>query len=489
MREGAHDGRPRPGRVTILQVNDAHGYLEPHPELMWEGREASYPALGGYAAMAGYCRAVRAERPGVVVLLDNGDTFHGTYPVVQSKGEALLPLLNAMRFDAMTAHWDFAYGPGHLKTLVSRLTYPLLPINCFDEGTGTLAFPPSVVVERGGLRIGVIGIAATIVDKTMPPHFSTGLRFTLGNEELPGHISQLRDEGVDLVVVLSHLGFPQDAKLAAEVAGIDVLLSGHTHNRLRAPVWVNGTAIIQSGCHGAFIGRLDLDTTGGRVEVAHHALVPMDGSVPRDPAMQAMVEGIMAPHRGMLRARAGRTSVALNRSTMLEATMDNLLLAAIQEAGGTTIAFSNGWRYGAPVPVGDVTVNDAWNMVPGNPPVSVIELTGQEVLDMMEENLERTFAADPYAQMGGYMKRCAGMTIHAKLENPAGHRIERILIGGGPLRPEATYTASYVTAQGVPARFGRNRRELPVHAVDAVLRYVGGYGTVAPAITGSVVAV
>ena len=118
MREGAHDGRPRPGRVTILQVNDAHGYLEPHPELMWEGREASYPALGGYAAMAGYCRAVRAERPGVVVLLDNGDTFHGTYPVVQSKGEALLPLLNAMRFDAMTAHWDFAYGPGHLKTLV-----------------------------------------------------------------------------------------------------------------------------------------------------------------------------------------------------------------------------------------------------------------------------------------------------------------------------------------------------------------------------------
>lgn len=169
--------------------------------------------------------------------------------------------------------------------------------------------------------------------------------------------------------------------------------------------------------------------------------------------------------------------------------MDNLLLAAIQEAGGTTLAFSNGWRYGAPVPVGDVTVNDAWNMVPGNPPVSVVELTGQEVLDMMEENLERTFAADPYAQMGGYMKRCAGMTIHAKLENPAGHRIERILIGGGPLRPEATYTASYVTAQGVPARFGRNRRELPVHAVDAVLRYVGGYGTVAPAITGSVVAV
>jgi 2',3'-cyclic-nucleotide 2'-phosphodiesterase (5'-nucleotidase family) len=139
------------------------------------------------------------------VLLDNGDTFHGTYPVVHSKGEALLPILNAIRFDAMTGHWDFAYGPPHLKALASKLCYPMLAVNCFDKDDGQLTFPPTRVVERGVLRVGIAGVAATIVDKTMPPQFSTGARLTLGVEELPDHIARLREqEGVDLVVVLSH---------------------------------------------------------------------------------------------------------------------------------------------------------------------------------------------------------------------------------------------------------------------------------------------
>jgi len=147
----------RSGRVTILQVNDTHGYLEPHPELVWRGHGAEYPTLGGYARIAGYCRRVRAECDGAVVLLDNEDTFHGTHPVVQSKGEILLPLLEALGFDAMTVHWDFAWGPAHLQGLIARLPYPLLAINCFDKESGKLTFPPPRVVERGGLRIGIAG--------------------------------------------------------------------------------------------------------------------------------------------------------------------------------------------------------------------------------------------------------------------------------------------------------------------------------------------
>ena len=480
----------RSGRVTILQVNDTHGYLEPHPELIWNGREADYPILGGYAVMAGYCRDVREECSGAVLLLDNGDTFHGTYPVLQSRGAAIVPLLDAFGFDAMTAHWDFAWGPQHLKDLVSRLSYPLLAINCFDKETGELTFPPTRVVERGGLRIGIIGIAATIVDKTMPPQFSTGVRLTLGNEELPGHIRRLRDEeDVDVVVVLSHLGFPQDVKLAAEVSGIDVLLSGHTHNRLGKPVWVNRTPIIQSGCHGSFMGRLDLEVSGGRVEVTHHALVAMDFSIRPDAAMKTMVDDIMAPHRSMLGCRVGATATALNRNTMTETTMDNLLLAAIVDAAGTAIAFSNGWRYGAPVPVGDITENDLWNIIPGNPPVSTVVLTGRELLEMMEDNLERTFATDPYEQMGGYIKRCAGITVRAKLENPRGHRIESVFAGDDMLSPDAGYTVAFVTAQGVPGKYGTDRKDLDIRAVDALRDYVTRHGVVTPELLGSIIAV
>ena len=390
----------------------------------------------------------------------------------------------------MTAHWDFAWGPQHLKDLVSRLSYPLLAINCFDKETGDLTFPPTRVVERGGLRIGIIGIAATIVDKTMPPQFSTGIRLTLGNEELPGHIRRLRDEeDVDVVVVLSHLGFPQDVKLAAEVSGIDVLLSGHTHNRLSKPVWVNRTPIMQSGCHGSFMGRLDLEVSSDGIEVTHHALVAMDFGIRPDAAMKTMVDDIMAPHRSMLGCRVGATATALNRNTMTETTMDNLLLAAIADAAGTAIAFSNGWRYGAPVPVGDITENDLWNIIPGNPPVSTVVLTGRELMEMMEDNLERTFAADPYEQMGGYIKRCAGITVRAKFENPKGHRIESIFVGTEMLAPDTNYPVAFVTAQGVPGKLGTGRKNLEIGAVDALRHHIVKHGAVTPAIAGSIIAV
>lgn len=213
--------------ITILQVNDTHGYLEPHSELVWHGAKPRFPTLGGYARIAGYLNC-----PDAVVALDNGDTFHGTYAAVSTKGEALVPLTNALAFDAMTAHWEFAWGPAHFKALARRLDYPVLAINCFDQKTGRRPFAASRVIERGGLRIGVIGVAATIVDKTMPPHFSEGLRFTNGDKELPREIRRLRHkEQVDMIVVLSHLGLPQDIKLAGLVDGIDVIVSGHTDRK------------------------------------------------------------------------------------------------------------------------------------------------------------------------------------------------------------------------------------------------------------------
>jgi len=462
------------GALTLLQVNDVHGYLEPHPELVWHGAEARFPMLGGYARIAGYVEALRRERP--VVLLDNGDTFHGTYPVVHSKGEALLPILNAIRFDAMTGHWDFAYGPPHLKALASKLSYPMLAVNCFDKDDGQLTFPPTRVVERGGLRVGIAGVAATIVDKTMPPQFSTGVRLTLGVEELPDHIARLREqEGVDLVVVLSHLGFPQDVKLACQVGGIDALLSGHTHNRLTEPVFVGSTPIIQSGCHGSFVGRLDLEVENGQVTSWLHELVAMDDTVPEDPSVQALVGAALAPHRSMLREIIGHTNIALHRNTMLDSPMDDVLLDAIAAAAGTELAFSNGWRYGAPVPPGPVTMEALWNIIPGNPPVSTVQLTGAEVVTMLEENLERTFAADPYEQMGGYVKRCHGLELHIKLENPSGHRIEHITVDGRPLRANDELSAAYVTLQGVPTKYGHERRNLDIKAVEALRTWIGDH--------------
>jgi len=476
--------------LSLVQVNDVHAYLELHPELFWVGDHAEYRMVGGYARIAALINAIRAEQPGRVIALDCGDTLHGTYPAVKTQGEALLPLLNAIHFDAMTAHWEFAYGPEQFKRNAARLDYPVLAINCYDKATGQLVFKPYTICEAGGLRVGIIGIASNIIDKTMPPAYSEGVRFTLGNEELPGYIARLRnEEKVDLIVVMSHLGFPQEMKLAQEVDGIDVLFSAHTHNRLYQPAVVRQTIVVQSGCHGSFIGRLDLTVEAGKIRDYHHRLISVEQAIAPDPQVEALVNAALAPYREELNTVVGYTATPLNRNTVLESTMDNFLLQGLLRQTGAQIAFSNGWRYGAPIVPGAVTLNDLYNIIPVDPPVSLVDLTGEELRAMLEENLEHTFARDPFQQMGGYVKRCLGLTVYCKIENPYGQRIQEMFVGNTPVTPAQVYHAAFVTAQGVPARYGTNRHALDIHAVEALRRYLSGSKPIHAELRGTVVAV
>ena len=310
----------------------------------------------------------------------------------------------------------------------------------------------------------------------------------MGKQELPFYIKHLRENvGVDLIVVLSHLGYPQELKLAEEVDGIDVLLSGHTHNRVYEAVVVNGAIVIQSGCHGSFIGTLDLRVENRRVRDFRHELINIDESIKPDPEVDAMVHDALAPHRDMLNAVIGKTETALNRNTVMEATMDNLLLKALVDISHAELAFSNGWRYGAPVLPGPITINDLWNIIPTNPPVSLCEITGEELWEMMEENLERTFSRDPYKQMGGYVKRCLGLNIYFKVENPEGKRIQEFFVNGKRLDRSKIYTACFVTAQGVPERYGNDRRHLDINAIDALKEYMAKHDKVSAEIRGSII--
>ena len=108
---------------------------------------------------------------------------------------------------------------------------------------------------------------------------------------------------------------------------------------------------------------------------------------------------------------------------------------------------------------------------------------------MLEENLERSLAADPYQQMGGYAKRCLGIKLYVKFENPAGSRIQEFFVGEGKLDREASYTVAFVTSQGVPKKYGTNRRDLTIHAVDALKHYFARHQAVNASLRGTVVAV
>jgi 2',3'-cyclic-nucleotide 2'-phosphodiesterase (5'-nucleotidase family) len=200
-----------------------------------------------------------------------------------------------------------------------------------------------------------------------------------------------------------------------------------------------------------------------------------------------MVNDALAPHRDMLDTVVGKTETALNRYTVMESTMDNLLLQALIDVSGAELAFSNGWRYGAPVSPGPISMNDLWNIIPTNPPVSTCKITGTELWEMMEENLEHTFSRDPYQQMGGYVKRCLGLNIYFKVENPEGKRIQDFFVGGKRLDRSKIYTACFVTTQGIPERYGNNRQNLDINAIDALKHYLEKHDKVSTELIGSIV--
>jgi len=475
--------------LTILQLNDLHGYLTPHPELFRLAPNAAFRSGGGLARISAIFKSIRREVDGALIALDNGDTFHGTLPAVRTEGEALLGPMSALGLDGMTAHWEFAYGIERLKAIADRLPYPLLAANCEDD-TGASPFPAFRIIERGGVTAGVIGLAAVIASHLMPVGDRERIRLTLGDAALRTHIPFLkREHGVDVIVVLSHLGFPQDCKLAAVVPGIDVILSGHTHNRLEQPAVVNGTLIIQSGAHGSFVGRLDLDVTPAGIVGWRHTLLPVDDATGPDDAMADIVDHAIGAFAGAGAHVVGTTRTALDRYAMFESTMDNLLLDAIANAADRPMALSNGWRYGAPIPPGPLTELDLWNIVPANPPVSVVAISGEELRRLFEENLEATFACDPWQQRGGYLKRCRGIQLAVKLENAKGHRIQEFRVDGDRLQRDAIYSVAFLGEQAVPTGYGHDRRPLGMHAVDALRQYLGRHDSVSADLRGTIVVV
>jgi sulfur-oxidizing protein SoxB len=479
-----------PARITLLQINDSHGYLDLHQE--WfpgaDGK-AEYRTAGGYARIAALVKRIGQETAGRVLVFDNGDTFHGTYPIMKTRGQAAVPILNSLGLHAMTAHWDFSFGPARLKELASQLNYPILAINIYDKKIGKRFFEPYKVLHASGLKIGLIGIASNIVGDMMPASYGDGLRFTSGRDELPGMIKEVREKArVDLVVVLSHLGFPQDMKLLSEVQGVDVLLSGHTHDRLYRPVRQGGALVIQSGCQGSFLGRLDLEIQNGKVTAHHHELIEVAETIRPDSATEALVRQTVAPFAADLETVVGEVADGLDRNTCLESTMDNFLLDAVREAAGTELALCNGWRWGAPIRPGKVTLNDLYNIVPMTVPISTVELSGAELMELLEDNLEATFATEAFRQRGGYVKRSVGLTAYIRSQNPPGTRLTRLLVGTKEVQADKLYSAAFLSPVAVPEKYNRNRRDLPDHPVDAMRTYLKTHDPARTKIRGSVIA-
>jgi 5'-nucleotidase len=152
-------------QLSIAYLNDVHGYLEPHPELFYKGGKEIIETAGGFARIVSTIKNIRNNNNNTL-LFDGGDTFHGTLPLIQSKGEAIIPVLNKMGFSAMVGHWDFAYGPQQLKNIASQLNYPIIGINVYKEDEN-LFLSPYIIIEVEDLKIAVIGICSNMESRIL----------------------------------------------------------------------------------------------------------------------------------------------------------------------------------------------------------------------------------------------------------------------------------------------------------------------------------
>lgn len=303
--------------------------------------------------------------------------------------------------------------------------------------------------------------------------FSDGLSFTLDIEELPLHIEELRQkEKVNLVVLVSHLGLPLDVKLASIVSGIDVILSGHSHDRLTRPIIQNGVLIIQSGSSSSFIGRLDLKLSGNKIVDYKHQLIPLHiHDFGQDQEISHRIKDVLKPFEEQLSTLIGYTHAPLHRMTLHESPMDQLITEAYLNATEVDASFSHGWRYGAPVAPGAITRKELFQIIPTNPNLDLIRISGEALVGALENNLEQVFAPNPFEQKGGYIIRSSGLMMAFKPYNPKGHRIEHIEIGKEPLNLSKEYQI-VVGGPQVLTEIKGDRMSLGIQAHDAISQYL-----------------
>ena len=407
-----------------------------------------YGRVGGLDRVATVVKAIRADRPDAI-LLDGGDTWHGSYTCHHTQGQDMVNVMNALNTEAMTFHWEFTLGSDRVHEIIDTLPFPALGQNIFDAEWDEPAeyFKPYTFFERGGSKIAVIGQAFPYMPIANPswmfPEYSFGIR----DENMQAMVDEVRGLGADLVVVLSHNGFDVDKKMASIVTGIDIILSGHTHDALPEPVLVNDTVIVASGSNGKFVSRIDLDVRNGQMMGFKHKLIPIFSDViTPDPDMAALIDRERAPYIDQLSEVIGQSESLLYRRGNFNGTWDDLICQALIEEREADISMSPGVRWGPSIlPGQDITREDIWNVTSMSyGKVYRTEMTGEFIHIILEDVADNLFNPDPYYQQGGDMVRIGGMGYRIDINKPQGERITELTLlkTGEKIDPSKNYVVA-----------------------------------------------
>lgn len=448
---GVGEARGQPpfitGRAFLDSYRIAPGTAAAHAlsDQDYDALLRTYGRVGGLDRIARVIAAIRADQPNAL-LLDGGDTWTNSFTAMTSKGQDVIDLMKRLKPDAMTGHWEFTLGAERVSEVIEDLGFPFLAQNVRETDFEDEVFKGRVMIDRGGIRIAVIGQAlpytAIANPRWMFPKWSFGIR----ERELQKQVDDARADGAELVVLLSHNGFAVDRKLAGRVRGIDVILVAHTHDALPEPVRVGNTLLVTSGSHGKFVSRLDLDVQGGRVRDMRYRLIPVFSDViAPDTAMAGAIAAFRAPHAAMLGEVVGQTEGTLFRRGTFNGTFDDLICDALLSERDAEVALSPGFRWGATVPAGPITREDVFNATAMSYPQAYrMTMSGTRLRETLEDVADNIFNPDPYLQSGGDMVRVGGLSFTIDPEAPMGRRVSdmRVLRTGAPVEASRDYVVA-----------------------------------------------
>ena len=400
-----------------------------------------YGKVGGFAHLATLIKKLRDQRTGRNLLLDGGDTWQGSATSLWTQGQDMVDAQKLLGVDITTGHWEFTYGAERVMHVVNndfkQSHIEFLAQNVFDNTWGDPIFKPYVIRELNGVPVAVIGQAFPYTPIAHPRYLFPDWTFGIHDHHLQKMADKARAEGAQVVVVLSHNGMDVDLKMATRVRGVDVILGGHTHDAVPAPVIVPNaggkTLVINSGSNTKFLSVLDLEVKGGKITDYRYKLLPLFADlIEPDAAMAAHIEHARAPFKEKLEEKLAVTDSLLYRRGNFNGTFDQLIVDAMRAVQDAPIAMSPGFRWGTTLLPGDTI--DMEHLMDQSaityPNVTLSEMTGTQLKQYLEAVADNLFNPDPYLQMGGDMVRTGGLRYTIDPMRRVGRRISDMEVNG-----------------------------------------------------------
>ena len=455
----------KPLVLNILQTTDVHCQLHPHDELFWENNQSVFRKTGGYAYLATYFKNERSRNPNTFIL-DTGDMFQGSELSVKTTGESLVPILNALDYNLyIPGNWEVIYYKKAMQKLLGSLNAPKICTNMFhdlgDGKKGELIFQPYHVWNVGGVKIGFIAYTDPLVPIRQSPNYSKGIIYSHPEFNLPYYIDLLRNqEQCTYVILLSHLGLSQQLNLSNQEIcnGVDYILGGDTHERVRKPIVGKYAKVVEPGAFGSFVGKLQLTIQNGKVVKDEYELVEINiKKIKPNKSVQKIIDEKELPFKKDITQVVGYSTIPLYRYFVIENTMDTLILDALRwRMPDMDVVLSNGFRFCPPRVTPDHTGNIPitngyiYDMLPVDSTVRKAEVTGKQISEWLEKELNNVFAKNASERFGGWVIKFHGMKVSFNAFGEKGNRVKEVLINNAPLEAEKMYKICACERDGDP---------------------------------------